>query len=170
MDIIGIDPGPTHSGVVVYDPSARVVRWAHSSVANSELRAALREWLADSVVLLERTSPGRMASGDLVRTSEQVGRIAEGLAGWTGVVLVPRSWVLTCLHVAGGRGSRDAKVRARCIELHGGTARAAIGAKANPGPLYGVTGHAWQALGLVLAHIDAPSEMRARAEAWACLD
>ena len=38
------------------------------------------------------------------------------------------------------------------IEMHGGDKSTAIGKKYNPGPLYGVSSHAWQALGLACAH------------------
>ena len=41
---------------------------------------------------------------------------------------------------------RDALVRQRMIEMHGGSRALAVGTRAQPGPLYGVTSHAWQAL------------------------
>jgi len=37
------------------------------------------------------------------------------------------------------------------IEMHGGERATAIGTKRAPGALYGVSSHAWQALGLAVA-------------------
>ena len=53
----------------------------------------------------------------------------------------------------GKKGNKDAMVRAALIELHGGTRQVAIGTKQNPGPLHGVSSHAWQALGVVATHL-----------------
>jgi hypothetical protein len=66
-----------------------------------------------------------------------------------------RREVLRHLGVLSGKGSADSRVRAACIADHetpGGPP--AVGRKASPGPLYGVTSHAWQALGLVLAWLE----------------
>jgi hypothetical protein len=60
---------------------------------------------------------------------------------------MPRREVCTALAISGA--NKDAQIREAMIELHGGTKAAAVGTKKAPGPLYGVTGHAWQALGLV---------------------
>jgi hypothetical protein len=65
-----------------------------------------------------------------------------------------RREVLRGLGVLSGSGSSDARVRAACIADHGASKSAAVGRKANPGPLYGVSSHAWQALGLVLAWLE----------------
>ena len=66
-----------------------------------------------------------------------------------------RRQVLRHLGVMSGKGSADSRVRAACIADHetpGGPP--AVGRKASPGPLYGVSSHAWQALGLVLAWLE----------------
>ena len=42
-------------------------------------------------------------------------------------------------------------VRHTMIEIHGGDRRTAIGNNNNPGPLHGVTSHAWAALAVAVA-------------------
>jgi len=59
--------------------------------------------------------------------------------------------VLQALNCA-KQGNKDSLVRQACIELHGGDPKVARGTKKAPGRLYGVSSHAWQALGLVMAH------------------
>jgi len=64
--------------------------------------------------------------------------------------LLYRRQVLRALDVT-GRGNRDTLVRERLAEMHGGSVKAAKGRKASPGPLYGIAGHAWQALAVAIA-------------------
>ena len=66
-----------------------------------------------------------------------------------------RRQVLRELGVMSGTGSADSRVRRACIADHqtpGGPP--AVGRKASPGPLFGVSSHAWQALGAVLAWLE----------------
>ena len=70
-----------------------------------------------------------------------------------------RREVLRHLGVLSGKGAPDSRVRAACIadhEVPGGMP--AVGRKGSPGPLYGVSSHAWQALGLVLAFLNKGNE------------
>ena len=96
-----------------------------------------------------------ISGGSLLQTSEVVGRLQQrALDLGLPVSLHYRRDVLRFLDVT-GRGNRDSLVRMRLIEMHGGTRAAAIGLKASPGPLYGVSGHAWQALAVALCAGDA---------------
>ena len=150
--IVGIDPGPLTSGLVVYE-DGRVVR-AYKAATIEQVRfeiLALTGRFAAEVVV-ECTSAGP-PSTSVVQTTEVVGRILERCD----VALVRshsyyRREVLQALCCA-RKGNKDSLVRLACIELHGGDKSAAVGTKKNPGPLYGVTSHAWQALGVVMAHI-----------------
>jgi hypothetical protein len=60
-------------------------------------------------------------------------------------------------HLTGRRAKvGDANVRAALIDRFGGIGgkAAAIGTKANPGPLYGVTADVWAALGVAITYLD----------------
>ena len=152
--LIGIDPGPTTSGLVVYqleaDGSGRVIR-SQKDATLGDLRGVL-DLVQGAEVVFERTQAGP-PSTSVVKTTEVVGRLMEACEArglpWTAYY---RRQVLQALGCA-RQGNKDALVRAACIELHGGHKQAAIGKKASPGPLYGVSSHAWQALGVVCAHL-----------------
>lgn len=170
MIVLGIDPGPMYSGWVLYDDTERRVLDVSARTLTEHVEHAVsRGWSpiggtsgafqAVDAVVVERPSAGRMSSGEVMRTAEAFG----GLRAAARHAHVPMVWmyrrdVLATLGVSGG--GRDAKVRAVCIEEHGGDARRARGSKAEPGPLYGVSSHAWQALGVVLAarRMDYPVE------------
>jgi hypothetical protein len=101
------------------------------------------------LVACERVQSYGIAGASLLRTAEVYGgiqRTAE-VAGLPFAGIYRRD-VCSALHVK-GKG-RDQQVRQRMIELHGGSKAEAIGTKRAPGPLYGVTSHAWQALGLAV--------------------
>lgn len=145
--ILGIDPGPVNCGLARYD-NGRVTLARKDATIDEALREIS---LGASLVRIERVQSYGISGGTLLRTSEVVGRLLQrALDCGHPVELIYRREVLARLDI-GGKGNRDALVRARLIEMHGGTKRAACGIKKAPGPLYGVSGHAWQALGVALA-------------------
>ena len=156
--VIGIDPGPLTSGLVVYRTSTT----GHGIVIRSDKAADLDRLRMELdaaepfshlyEVVVECTQAGP-PSTQVVKTTEVVGRLMEachqrGLDCHT----YYRREVLQALGCA-RKGNKDSLVRLACIELHGGDRPAAVGNKKNPGPLYGVSSHAWQALGAVCAHV-----------------
>ena len=155
MIILGIDPGPSVCGVVVYDTVARRVVVSHKEVGVMGAIVLLHVYSLHlppyepvDLVAIERVQSYGISGGDLLRTAEVCGRLWQASA--VPVRLVYRREVLRALDVS-GRGNRDSLVRARLIEMHGGTRREAQGLKRSPGPLYGVAGHAWAALGVAVA-------------------
>jgi hypothetical protein len=62
-----------------------------------------------------------------------------------------------CTIIFSERDSDDAEIRRRLIERFpatGGGSIPQIGTKAQPGPLYGVSGHCWQALSVVVTGLE----------------
>jgi hypothetical protein len=151
--ILGIDPGPERCGVVVYCTTER--RCIFAKVLDTEPLLfrrfkSLVKLHAVELVGIERVQSYGIAGGSLLRTSEVVGRLWQSaIALEVAMRLVYRREVLSALDV-GGRGNRDSLVRARLIDMHGGTRAAAVGRKASPGPLYGVSSHAWSALAVAI--------------------
>jgi len=164
MIVLGIDPGPETHGAVVYDTEERCAVWAEGRIT----RAALRDVLAHDLdkitaVVIERPAAmGPMGAGKvghMLDTAWAAGELAAMCRGLGFPVrTMTRREVLRGLGVLSGSGSSDARVRAACIADHGGSKAAAVGRKAKPGPLYGVSSHAWQALGLVLAWLEVRDE------------
>jgi hypothetical protein len=158
--VLGVDPGTSAEGcgLVVYDHAAQRLLWSACLGPEPALRVvrasggtlhALGVGCVVDRIVVERVSATGRAGNDVIRAAELAGEFYEAARGASERHRLRRRDVLTALHVSGG--SRDAQVRAYCIDAHGGTRAAALGRKAAPGPLYGVTSHAWQALGLVLA-------------------
>lgn len=156
MRILAIDPGPERCGLVIYDTEAGEVAQCDKAATVDAVITLIRYAQADHGVQLiacERVQSYGIAGASLLRTSEVYGRVLQATEA-AGLPFVGRyrREVLSLLMVA-GRGNRDAMVRERMLEMHGGSRSAACGTKRAPGPLYGVTSHAWQALGLAMAVI-----------------
>ena len=156
--MLGIDPGPVTHGAVLYDTVERRVVWSDKAATSDQVGAAAMKYSPKYLpVVIERPAAmgaiGSGVVGHMLETAWTAGGLyaAFSLRGFTSYTMTRRE-VLRHLGVLAGKGSPDARVRAACIADHetpGG--RPAVGRKASQGPLYGVSSHAWQALGLVLA-------------------
>ena len=148
MIVLAVDPGPTTSGVVVYDGKRVLYAAKNDTIADVYALIEDNPHGAD-LVACERVQSYGIAGASLLRTAEVYGAICRTASVsrliFTGIY---RRDVCNALHVT-GKG-RDQQVRQRMIEMHGGSKAEAIGTKRAPGPLYGVTSHAWQALGLAV--------------------
>jgi len=155
MIVLGIDPGPTNCGVVVYDTSPRSACFAWKALTVAEAIHVIEVYAGRAgLVAIERVQSCGVAGASLLRTAE-VGGMLHQCASNLGldVVWLYRREVLRGLDVAG-----KALARQRLIEIHGGDRTSAVGTKKAPGPLYGVSSHAWQALAVaVVAGMEAGS-------------
>jgi hypothetical protein len=59
------------------------------------------------------------------------------------------------LHLCGSMRAKDANVRQALIDRYGPGKEKAIGRKAAPGPLYGISGDCWAALGVAVTAAEA---------------
>lgn len=156
--IMGIDPGPEVHGVVIYDATARRVLWSRKASPTWEAIAVAVEHNVGRVVIERPAAMGTIGPGivgHMLDTAWEAGRLSSMLTGQGDVHTITRREVLRHLGVLSGTGSADSRVRRACIADHespGGPP--AVGRKATPGPLYGVSSHAWQALGAVLAWLE----------------
>jgi hypothetical protein len=57
------------------------------------------------------------------------------------------------MHICGQMKAKDSNIRAALIDRFGGKERA-IGRKASPGPLFGITADRWAALALAITWLD----------------
>lgn len=151
--VIGLDPGSTRSGVVVWDPLAPAAVVSADLWSNEETRVALRTDILrvhrPAVLVLEMpVASGMPASNDLFITIRWIGRFVESWAGEVAYVHRPD----VKLHVCGSRAARDPNVRAALIDRFGGAL--AIGTKRMPGPLYGVVEDMWAALAVAVTYGD----------------
>ena len=152
--VLAIDPGSIASGWVRVESDTGSVR-AHGKSPNDDLLAAVaRDWESYDVVVIEFMSPrGMPTSAQEMEALWWAGRFAQ--AAQRPVHRITRDTVK--YHLTGRRAKvNDAAIRAVLIDRYGGIGGkdAAIGRKAAPGPLHGVTADAWAALALACAWID----------------
>jgi len=151
--VLGLDPGPANSGLVLYDSDAREVIEARKSISTAAALALLTEVASKfgiDLVAIERVQSYGIAGASLLRTAEVGGMLHYcAMREEVKVVWLYRREVLRGLDVT-GKGNRDSLVRQRLIEIHGGDRASAVGTKKQPGPLYGVASHAWSALAVAV--------------------
>lgn len=155
--ILAIDPGSDVSGWLAYVPEHReVTNFAIES--NEDLLHRLRTdtFAVGLTVVLEWTAPrGMPASAELFETLFWAGRFAEAArSSGLPVDRLERSTVKRFL--CGTTAAKDSNVRQALIDRFGGTGGkdVAIGRKATPGPLYGISAHCWAALAVAVTYAD----------------
>lgn len=163
--ILAIDPGSEKSGwVQLRDGDLR----SFGIDSNEDvLDVLLVDGKADTLVIehtppyaMQTKSGGHYVPRQVFETAFYCGRLAQEWMNLRGELpaLVPRRDVLK--HIT-GKGARvgDKEVRAALIDRWGGK-DTAIGKKASPGPLYGVSSHVWAALAVGLTYYETRSESR----------
>lgn len=148
MRCLAIDPGPTQSAFVLYEPM-RVLE--HGHVDNDALLERLKQktfGAAEYVTVIEQIEAMGMSVGASVfETVFWSGRFAQASRPFD---RVPRRAVK--LHLCGSMRAKDANIRQALIDRFGGDG--AIGRKAAKGPLYGLGSHRWAALAVAVTWTD----------------
>lgn len=157
MRVLAIDPGSAESGWLLLEAGMPTT---HGTNPNEELAESLRVGLAVAlsadVVVTEWMSPrGMPTSAQELEACWWAGRFAEALHGQrVAVERLTRDAVK--LHLTGRRNAKDTNVRAALIDRFGGTGgkAAAVGLRARPGPLFGISGDVWAALAVAVSYAD----------------
>jgi hypothetical protein len=153
--ILAIDPGPERSAWVKYDAGHLLGRGYED---NGLLLARFRDdlspgtwplWDAKAVVIEKVESFGMAVGAEVFETVFWSGRFAEA-ASPLPVHRIGRKAVK--LHLCGQARAKDPNVRQALIDRFGGPS--AIGKKASPGPLYGISGDVWSALAVAVTFHD----------------
>lgn len=143
--IIGIDPGPTESAVVVLDGDI-VVR--HYELPNGGLAAQLAN------------DPYLVAIEDFVGYGKSIAWESIETIKWIGIFrhVAPRAIEVSRpevkLHLCGVKAVGDPAVADALCRRWGPGRKAAVGTKKAPGPLYGIKGHLWAALAVAVTAAD----------------
>lgn len=144
MTILALDPGTTHSGLVVFNAPDRVS--AATVVENREVFDWLQTFPVQPVAIEMIASYGMAVGKEVFETCVWIGRFVQA-AGPDRVRLVYRKDVK--MHLCGTPRAKDPNVRQALIDRWGGKAEA-IGNVKKPGPLYAVKSHAWAALAVAV--------------------
>lgn len=158
--ILSIDPGPVQSAWLLYVPVGPPDGWEprrHGIIANDRIVQGLRTKNFDvnyhpEVVVIEQIESFGMAVGrEVFDTVWWAGRFAEAAMNvGLRVAQLPRRAVK--LTLCGSARAKDSNIRQALIDRFGGSA--AIGRKADPGPLYGISKDVWSALAIAVTHVD----------------
>jgi hypothetical protein len=148
--VLGLDPGPTESALVVWDCQEQR---AHASrfLGNEDMLRFLSGW-SDSLWRTvgvavpagsERLIEAPLVIEEVVSYGMPVGKEVFDTVYWSGIFahayglnlvhLLPRLDVK--LHLCGNSRARDSNIRRALLD------RFPAGTKANPGPMHGITGH-----------------------------
>lgn len=148
--ILAIDPGTNESGWCLYDGER--VR-ASGVMPNSTMIDHLpnQHDLVDVLAIEMVASYGMPVGREVFETVRWIGRFQQAWMWPEDVRLVYRKDVK--MHLCGTTKAKDSNIRQAILDLFprtGGGKTPQIGIKALPGPLYGVSSHAWPALGVAL--------------------
>jgi hypothetical protein len=162
--IIGIDPGTEHSAYVVYDATNHKVV-DHADLGNEEFLLRLSNLCRKddeiSHAAIEMISSYGMAVGKTTfDTIVWIGRMVQIIhtLRMDRDKAKPLQWRL-CYRkqitkvVSAGGTAKDGNVRQALLDMFpatGGGATPQVGTKKQPGPLYGISGHKWQALAVAV--------------------
>ena len=154
MIVLAIDPGNEQSAFLVYD-GARVLRFG--KWPNERLLNELRLWdegsglfaIASCIAIEMIASYGMPVGREVFETCVWIGSFLE--AANQPQELVYRKDVK--LHLCGSARAKDGNVRQALIDRFGGKDKA-IGKKATPGPLYGISADVWSALAIAVTYSD----------------
>ncbi len=148
MTILAIDPGTTESAFVIYD-GTRLVEFG--KIENQPLleRIPHHRALCSHLAIEMIASYGMPVGREVFETCVWIGRFVQAWGG-------PYSSVYrkdVKLHLCGSPKAKDGNIRQALIDRWGGKERA-IGKKATPGPLYGVSSDVWAAVAVAVTHAE----------------
>ena len=151
MRVLAIDPGPTESAYVVLQ-DAEPVRW--EKLPNEDLLEVLPRKGIGLLAVEMVASYGMPVGAEVFETCVWIGRFIERWGH--DFQLIPRAEVK--LHLTNTRNAKDAHIRQALIDRFGPGKDRAVGKKATPGPLYGLTGDCWSAQAVAVTVVDSEGE------------
>lgn len=146
MRILALDPGPEQTGFVLYDHGNHI---AESGVdLNQNILMRFGTYTGALTLAIEMIASYGMAVGkETFETCVWIGRFQQAWRNPDAVRRVYRREVK--LHLCQSMRAKDTNIRQALIDRLG-----PVGTKKNPGPLYGVSGHAWAALAVAVTVAD----------------
>jgi len=150
--VICVDPGTTHSGVVVFDGER--ISYAKKDIQNEELLLMLvLEPEAEEMAIEMIASYGMPVGESTFETVLWIGRFIQAFGGQRSTKVYRKD---VKRFLCGSLKAKDSNIRQRILDIFpptGGGATPQVGTKGKPGPLYGITSHALSALAVGLTHI-----------------
>jgi hypothetical protein len=150
MRLLAIDPGNLESALLVYETdTGQPQEWV--KCPNEEALELVATWEAEAMAVEMIASYGMAVGASVFATCVWIGRFVERwnveARARTEPELVFRSEAK--MHLCRSIRAKDANIRQALIDRYGGKQQA-IGLKATPGPLYGLSGDCWSALAVAV--------------------
>lgn len=145
MRILGIDPGPKKSGWALWDADEQRVVESESQAENEKLELHLygNQQLFDALAVERVSYYGKTVGADVFETAYWSGRFAANVQPEE---VVRPKFSEIAKHFCGRSQGVNESVVARAIR----DAYGEKGTKKEPGPFYGVSGHAWSAVAVAI--------------------
>lgn len=163
--ILAIDPGYTQSAWVLYNGHRPI---GFGIRENGALLDVVADTHADTFAIESIASYGMAVGAEVFETCIWSGRFIQcwvsfgALGGGEDTVRRVYRRDVT-LHLCGSARAKDTNVRRALIDRYGPGKEKAVGRKASPGPLYGVSSHVWSALAVAVTAADLPVTREAAA-------
>lgn len=138
MKVLALDPGTHESGFCLLDNGVIV---SSGVMPNADMLRIVKDDRSDVLAIEGFLARGNVIDNNCVQTIRWEGRFVQAWGCPDDVMLVSRRDVKKVLGIPGS--SDDSAVNKRLRELIGEK-----GTKAKPGPTFGVSTHAWAALGV----------------------
>lgn len=158
--LLAIDPGPTESAWVELRDGRPV---AFAKEANDAVLRCIESCPSEFLAVEMIAGYGMPVGAEVFDTAVWAGRFmqrwldgrqGQGGVDWTEDTIVRVYRKAVKLHLCGSTRAKDPNVRQALIDRYGPGKPAAIGLKASPGPLYGVSGDVWAALAVAVTAAD----------------
>lgn len=154
MRILGIDPGTTESGWVIYDTEKHSII-DKGILDNERVLDSISVFDFDVLSIEMVASYGMPVGKETFETVYWIGRFAEKARSFG--ICVERYYKKTDINpaICFNSNVKDAMIRRALLDMFpktGGGSEPSIGTKKQPGPLYGINSHMFPALAVALTH------------------
>jgi hypothetical protein len=156
MRVLGLDPGPTQSALVIlgdkrvlqHSIESNLVIVEHLAYFASLQQSKGAQPLGDVLVIEQIASFGMPVGAEVFETCWWSGRFAQAWHDHSDQEAHRLKRHEVKSHLCHNQRAKDANIRQALIDRFGGDS--AIGRKAHPGPLYGLRGDEWTALSVAI--------------------
>ena len=154
MKILGIDPGTTESGWVIYDTENHSI--IDNGISENNETIELIDTMDFDVMAIEMVaSYGKPVGKETFETVYWIGRFAEKARSFG--ICVERYYKKTDINpaICFNSNVKDAMIRRALLDMFpktGGGKEPSVGTKKQPGALYGINSHMFPALAVALTH------------------
>ncbi len=148
MTILAIDPGNKHTAMVWFRKGLPI---RHEYLPNEQALELLRDTVVEHIVCEMVACYGMAVGHEVFDTCVWIGRFTEAARGSSQSLMFRKD---VKLHLCGQTRAKDANVRQALMDRYGRSRAEVMGTKKKPGPLYGISGDLWAALGVAVTYYD----------------